>query len=685
MLKEIFRTVTVPYMLISEYRSGYFFGIQYNGNKPPYVESILQLTGLLCAPYATKDGPSSIYLFTNNNTNYWPSWGTGFWRFDGKSGKMLKRISSISNLGSIALGNKHNATSGKMWAKTYWQDGIVRFDVGATAKAIPGEEPKKEEGYWWAAGGLGANGFDPGSVPVEHFEGGQWPGGNPDEPHAPQIGGIGLGGDWAVDDLNNRFLNAQFEELSIYVWSTGKYLYTIRMPEVVVSICFEDNSRAYILLGNQIVVLFDYIRGEVLGSSRVPPVKVGRSYWNNTEVSMAYDKTYRRLLVIEATPDNPDGSCSMYIRGFRMVPEPVRITRPIPLKVPRQGRVVPVLVQVVGGMNEGVGGYAINATVEGAGSLAGLPITDGQGNARIPVACEGSRLFVPSPIDTSSDWETTGSPDATPPHTGLVVVTAFARVYAPDPADIPVSGAPGGSGGGPGEPGSGGDQTKHYLWTWKDQVQDAPPPQSPNPGGPQSMQAWYDYFWSITGQEIDTPADDFNDVLMVLVNGGAHVNPAQNEKPQADWPYYGLMIMVSGGEARGRIWLPTLTTNAASGGWYTHEMQVIKDDPSGGAANETSPNMNYIVQQVKNSKTWQLNDPAQAKLFVEQCVKGMHDVNAAFGHMKEDAGGHSLHSVLYKADATTAEQIQIISDSGAAGWTWVARSAALFAKWYYPA
>jgi hypothetical protein len=684
MLKEIFRTVTVPYMLISEYKGGYGFGISYNGNKPPYVESLYYFSGLCVGAYSTRDSPSSIYLFGTMSTNYWPSWDSAFWRFDGKTGKCIKRINQQGNLGSITLGNKHSARSGKMWAKTYWQDGLVRFDLGKTAKSLLGDEPKTEEGYWWAAGSLGANGDEAGSVPVEHFEGGQWPGGDPDS-NAPHIGGIGIGGDWAIDDLNNRFLNAQFEELSVYVWSTGKFLYTIRLPEVVVSICLEDSSRAYILMGNQIVVLLDYIRGEVLGSSRVPPVKVGRSYWNNTEVSMAYDETFRRLLVVEHTPDNPDGSSSIYIRGFRQVPEPVRLSTPIPLKAPRQGRVIPVLVQCVGGMNEGVGGYVIDAKVEGAGSLAGLPVSDYRGNARIPVACEGSRLFVPSPADPSSDWETTGSPDATPPHTGLVVVTASARIYAPDPADIPVSGASGEVRGGPGEPGFGGDQTKHYLWTWYDQVAGAPPPQSPNPGGPQSMQAWYDYFWSITGQEIDTPADDFNDVLMGLVNQGCHTNPAQGEKPQADWPFNGLMIMVSGGEARGRIWLPTATTNAASGGWYTHEMQVIKDDPSGGAANETSPNMFYIVQEVKNSRVWQLNDPQQAKFFVEQCVTKMHDVNALFGHLKEDAGGHSAHSLLYKADTTTAEQIQIISDSGAAVWTWIKRSKDLYAKWYYPA
>jgi hypothetical protein len=643
---------------------------------PPYIESIdYGFSGLHVGEYPTRDSPTSIYLWANLNTNYWPSWSDGMWRFDGKSGKFVRRIGSESNLGSLILGNRHAARSGKMWVKGYYQDYLNPFDLGATAKAIPGEEPKKEVAFWWGGSGFGGGGD---SVGVDHFEQPE------DNPVAPSFFGFGIGSDWAIDDVQDRFLNGQFEELRAYEWRSGKYLYTCKMSDLIVSICWEDRDRVYLLMSNQSVVLFDYVRGEVLGSSRVPSLVSGRSYWNNNDVAMAFDPVFRRLLVIELMPNNPDGSCSMYIRGFRQVPEPVRITVPIPLKVPRQGRNIPVLVQVVGGLNEGVGGYVLNATVEGAGSLYGVPISDHVGNTLIPVACEGSPQFMHSP-DPSFDWEGTGSPEDTPPHAGLVVVTATATIYAPDPADIPVSGAPGGSGGGPGEPGSGGDQTKHYLWTWYDQVRDAPPPQSPNPGGPQSMQAWYDYFWSITGQEIDTPADDFNEVLMNLVNQGCHVNPAQNEKPQADWPFNGLMIMVSGGEARGRIWLPTATTNEASGGWYTHEMQVIKDDPSGGAANETAPNMNYIVQQVKNSRVWQLNDAGQAKLFVEQCVSGMHDVNAAFGHLKEDAGGHSLHSVLYKADATTAEQIQIINDSGAAGWTWIKRSKDLYAKWYYPA
>jgi hypothetical protein len=92
-----------------------------------------------------------------------------------------------------------------------------------------------------------------------------------------------------------------------------------------------------------------------------------------------------------------------------MVSEPTRLTRPLPLRAPRQRRVVPFLVQAVGDLNAGVGGYAIKAKVTGSGSLAGIPTTDHRGNALIQVACEGERLF----LGSMGDWASTGSPEAT--------------------------------------------------------------------------------------------------------------------------------------------------------------------------------------------------------------------------------------------------------------------------------
>ena len=187
----------------------------------------------------------------------------------------------------------------------------------------------------------------------------------------------------------------------------------------------------------------------------------------------------------------------------------------------------------------------------------------------------------------------------------MVTVVATAKVYQPDPADIPVSGAPGGGGtGGPGAPGG-------YIWDWHDQVPEAPPPDAPgNPAGaPTDMASWEAYFFGLISRTKGSNANDFNTVLMALVNQGAKVNPAPNEVPQESWPFYGIAIMVSGGEARGRIWLPTATSYVGGGNvWYTHEIQVIADAPAtggGGGGNfgpPQMPNMMYILEQVKNSK-----------------------------------------------------------------------------------
>ena len=138
--------------------------------------------------------------------------------------------------------------------------------------------------------------------------------------------------------------------------------------------------------------------------------------------------------------------------------------------------------------------------------------------------------------------------------------------------------------------GGGGSGAKNFLWDWKDQTPEAPPPHAPDPSGPQSMDAWRGYFFQITGQEIDTPANDFNAVLMGLVQQGAKVNPGENEQPQASWAFHGLAIMVSGGEARGRVWLPTAESYiGAEKVWWTHEMQVIKDAPARVAKRKLKP------------------------------------------------------------------------------------------------
>jgi hypothetical protein len=63
------------------------------------------------------------------------------------------------------------------------------------------------------------------------------------------------------------------------------------------------------------------------------------------------------------------------------------------------------------------------------------------------------------------------------------------------------------------------------------------------------------------------------------------VNPKPGEIQPQDAPFYGITVMIdSGGNARGRIWLPTNTPVMHDGNaWYTREIQVIADGPTPGA------------------------------------------------------------------------------------------------------
>ena len=121
----------------------------------------------------------------------------------------------------------------------------------------------------------------------------------------------------------------------------------------------------------------------------------------------------------------------------------------------------------------------------------------------------------------------------------------------------------------PGPPGGGGG-TGRFLWDWNDLEADNPTHPQPDapgnqPGAPTTMAQWEAYFFSIIHRSKDSPANDFNQVLMELVNQGAQQNPSPGQVPQESWAFYGISIMVSGGEARGRIWLPTATSHTFAG------------------------------------------------------------------------------------------------------------------------
>jgi hypothetical protein len=666
MLKEVFRTVPVKYTRPDEYFFAGMYSMVCHPN--PYVtgDASIVMTGVLFYRDFARDAD-----FRG-------------WRYHSVTGKLIKEFdllgAGISAPGFLSTNYVTTSRSGKYWGAEWANARMWPFHYGNIVTVIPGEEVKNPEPFWIIDG------------PSLDYH--RWEYGSNGLPILP-------GKTFVIDDVvpgGGRWITSigrgsSVFSLGVYNWQSGKWLYDLPMATEIVYITLEDENRCYVLLQNRVVVLVDYVRGEILGAAKLPPLEVGKPYGGDSGldvifdyVRMAWDRIHRRLLIIEATPDDPPGVCTMRVRGFQMVPEPVRITVPIPLKVPRQGRKIPVLVQAMDDMNQGVGYYVVDAQVAGSGSPVGMAVTDNRGAAIIQVACEGSPYYVASP---AGDWEDTGSPEATPPHTGLVAVTVSLKVPPTNINDIPVSGVEG-TGTAvdrPGPPGSGGAGNQRYLWAWDDKGGDDP--QSPHAGAPTSMDGWRDYFCQIAGVEMDQPANDYEAVLKGLAGQGMKVNPAQNEKPTTAWPFNAMSVMIDGGgHPRGRIWLPSLVDKNYDS-YYTHEIQVIKDDPTAPPTNETAPNMSYIVDRTKNSKPWDLKTTDGKGKFVEACVTGMHDVSAAWGHVKKSTdpryNGHAADSVLYKnPDGQTAELFQIVTDTGQTTWAFVERTESQTA-WYYPA
>ena len=446
MLKEVFRTEP----------------IKFNKN----ATELWGVYSLSCTPHPYNNGDFSIIMHGVFKTNTYQ--GADFWgrRYHSNTGKLIPPewdLLGLENTPGNTTAEKVLTTtyittsrSGKFWGARQADGMLWPLHYGNILTVLEGEdEPKPKDPFWV---------IDGPAITHHHWI----------DP-ITGIYGPNLflpGGSFCIDDLfkdGGIFLTegggrvaAGIHSIVAFNWTSGKYYWDLPVGGAIVAMALEDATRMYVLFENREVVLIDYERGEVLGAAKIPPLSTGDPSGGNSGlnvvfdgVRMTWDRTYRRLLIAELTPNSEDGQCTVRARGYRVVPEPVYITQPIPLKVPRQGRTVPVLIQVVGDMAEGVGGYVVNTKVTGSGSLVGLPITDYKGSTIIQVACEGSPNFSAS---SEFDWSQTGSPEATPPHTGLVEIEAMVRVYAPDPADITVSGAPGpapdtGWAGSPSQPG----------------------------------------------------------------------------------------------------------------------------------------------------------------------------------------------------------------------------------------
>lgn len=123
--------------------------------------------------------------------------------------------------------------------------------------------------------------------------------------------------------------------------------------------------------------------------------------------------------------------------------------------------------------------------------------------------------------------------------------------------------------------GDGGPPTSGPLvWAWTDVG--GPPVDSPFTTGPQSSGDYQAYFYGLISR---TPGDvATDDWQAVLAGSGLPYNPAQWAVPTTAMPHWALTQQASsGGEPRGRLFLPT--SEADSAGYYFHAFDVLATAP----------------------------------------------------------------------------------------------------------
>jgi hypothetical protein len=174
--------------------------------------------------------------------------------------------------------------------------------------------------------------------------------------------------------------------LRVFEFVSGTWIRDIAVPASVINIVADDGTRVFVLLSNKAILSIDYETGQVFSYVRLPQIV------NTTWARIAWNKPYRRLLVVEFTPDNVDGTSTTVIRGYRYVDVPVQVCKPIPLTRLRNGVKSLVLVKQVGDLGEGLGGLATLTSGGVSGLVTRGPVAldgDGEGRGEIVGTAEG--------------------------------------------------------------------------------------------------------------------------------------------------------------------------------------------------------------------------------------------------------------------------------------------------------
>lgn len=349
MLEQVYESVVVPYDL-------------YDGRDAPfnnylitppriYMEAIAQppgssIFGLYATQQGSAVGESTVKLITLVDNVYTPFAQLGvptLWTWDGQTGAFKGRslIASIS----ILTDQYSMSAAGVLYSRGEGGGQTIKaYDIDTLA--LSGVE-----------------------YPIAHWQ--------------PTITAPGP---FCFDELSDIALlqgGATIPNgVTIRRLSTGVILRQVATCGTPRSIAIGAIGTAYVAHHSGLITVVDYLAGKAVGVLNLPGIV------QNTGMFVEWDRVYSRLLFTQHTAEATDGASTTLITGFHSTPVAVGITPPLPLRAPRTGRHVPVVVRAYGDGAELVGGLAVDAVETGAGVL--LPAsstTDSWGYAEFNLDC----------------------------------------------------------------------------------------------------------------------------------------------------------------------------------------------------------------------------------------------------------------------------------------------------------
>jgi hypothetical protein len=336
MMCQNYLSVAVPYRTTAEMGGG----VYYPDIPAPYGERLAASSSGATGLWV--DG-ERVLMSGITDQHAWPSWGISRWEWNAVTGEFIERGTFV---GSLYAEDVNQGAGGELYL-TYVTGPVYPLGPAPTYELL-----------------------DPPILPA-------------------RFGYISLAAPF-FDQLRDRAViggQSGARVLRVFVFSTGVWIRDIAVPAAVLSIVHDDAARIFVLLGNKSILSIDYETGQVFSYVRLPQIT------NTIYARIAWNKTYRRLLVVEVTPDNVDGTSTTVVRGYRYIDVPVYVCKPIALSRLRNGVKSLLLVKQVGDLGAGIGGLATVSSLGASGVVTRASVGldgDGEGHGEILGTAEGN-------------------------------------------------------------------------------------------------------------------------------------------------------------------------------------------------------------------------------------------------------------------------------------------------------